>query len=155
MKSTDRIIYRNLGLTLLEILITCSVIAIIAAIAISNYSNARYKVQISKAIGDIRAIEASVNGYRYSFDVYPPSLAQVGMDQLRDPWGNDYVYQPITGDPKQKVRKDRNLHPINTDFDLYSRGRDGATNYALTAKASQDDIIRAQNGAFVDLASKK
>jgi general secretion pathway protein G len=51
------------------------------------------------------------------------------------------------------VRKDRNTHPINTDFDLYSKGRDGKTNYPLTAEASQDDIIRANNGGYLGLAS--
>lgn len=52
-----------------------------------------------------------------------------------------------------QARKDRNLVPINSDFDLYSVGRDGQTAPALTAKVSQDDIVRANNGGFVGLAS--
>ncbi len=51
-------------------------------------------------------------------------------------------------------RKDRFLHPINSDYDLYSMGKDGRTTEALTAKMSHDDIIRANDGGFVGLASQ-
>ena len=53
-----------------------------------------------------------------------------------------------------QARKDRFLVPINSDFDLYSMGADGASVPALTAKASRDDIVRAADGAFVGLASQ-
>jgi general secretion pathway protein G len=102
---------------------------------------------------DIQNISQMVLESFYVNKSFPASLADVGLDKLRDPWGNAYEYWPITGDTNQKVRKDRNLHPINTDFDLYSKGQDGSTNYPLTASASQDDIIRANNGAFFGLAS--
>lgn len=52
-----------------------------------------------------------------------------------------------------QARKDRNLVPINSDFDLYSMGRDGQSAPPLTAKVSRDDIVRANNGGFVGLAS--
>ncbi len=47
------------------------------------------------------------------------------------------------------MRKDRFLVPINTDFDLYSMGRDGKSTPPLTAAASRDDIIRANGGAYI------
>ena len=37
---------------------------------------------------------------------------------------------------------------INSFFDLYSMGKDGQSVTPLTAKASQDDIIWANDGAF-------
>ena len=46
-------------------------------------------------------------------------------------------------------RKDKNLNPLNTDYDLYSVGKEGATASALTAKSSRDDIVRANDGAFI------
>jgi general secretion pathway protein G len=49
-------------------------------------------------------------------------------------------------------RKDRFLVPINSDYDLYSMGPDGASTPPLTAKASHDDIIRASDGAYVGVA---
>jgi general secretion pathway protein G len=53
-----------------------------------------------------------------------------------------------------KWRKDRFLVPLNYDFDLYSVGEDGQTSAPLTADISYDDIVRANNGRFIDLASK-
>ncbi len=52
-----------------------------------------------------------------------------------------------------KPRKDHFLHPINSDFDIYSMGRDGDTVAPLTAKKSHDDIIRANDGGFYGLAA--
>jgi general secretion pathway protein G len=51
-------------------------------------------------------------------------------------------------------RKDRFLVPLNTDFDLYSVGRDGESVPPLSAAKSRDDVVRAANGAFIGLASK-
>jgi general secretion pathway protein G len=39
--------------------------------------------------------------------------------------------------------------PINTDYDLYSMGKDGKSQPPLTAKDSRDDIIRANDGAYI------
>jgi general secretion pathway protein G len=56
-------------------------------------------------------------------------------------------------DDKGKPRKDHALHPINSDYDLYSGGKDGKSTASLTAKISQNDIIRANNGGYVGLVS--
>jgi len=53
-----------------------------------------------------------------------------------------------------KPRKDRFLHPINSDYDLYSMGKDGESVEPLTAKKSHDDVIRANDGGFVGLAAE-
>lgn len=58
------------------------------------------------------------------------------------------------GGPPLHPRKDRFLVPINSDFDLYSMGKDRETVAPLTAKKSHDDIVRANDGAFVGLASE-
>jgi general secretion pathway protein G len=38
---------------------------------------------------------------------------------------------------------------VNTDFDLYSKGKDGKSKIPFTAKASRDDIVRANNGRYI------
>ena len=48
--------------------------------------------------------------------------------------------------------KDKSLHPLNSDYDLYSMGKDGASTGPLTAKASRDDVVRANDGRFIGLA---
>ncbi len=60
---------------------------------------------------------------------------------------------PNSGPPAQP-RKDRFLVPINSDFDLYSMGKDRESVAPLTAKKSHDDVVRANDGAFVGLASE-
>ncbi|HNP83287.1 MAG TPA: prepilin-type N-terminal cleavage/methylation domain-containing protein [Nitrospira sp.] len=67
----------------------------------------------------------------------------------------DSAYAAQGGDgnaSKGKPRKDRFLHPINSDYDLYSMGKDGESVEPLTAKKSHDDVIRANDGGFVGLA---
>ncbi|MCK5349609.1 MAG: prepilin-type cleavage/methylation domain-containing protein, partial [Desulfobacula sp.] len=80
---------------------------------------------------------------------FPLNLAQIGLDTLRDPWGNPYQYLPVQGAKIGKLRKDHALVPVNTDFDLYSVGPDGKSLGPFTAKASRDDIVRANNGQYV------
>ena len=50
------------------------------------------------------------------------------------------------------IRKDHNLHPLNTEFDLYSVGKDGSSSAPLTAANSLDDIVWARDGSFVGRA---
>jgi len=141
------------GFTVLEAMIALAIVGILAAIAIPNFLSQREKAKITIAIKDIKQIAQKVLDFYDEKKVFPVTLADVGLDELRDPWGRAYEYWPITGNLHQKVRKDRNTHPINTDFDLCSKGSDGKTNYPLTANDSQDDIIRANNGGFIGLAS--
>ncbi len=153
-RPVERKVHRMGGLTLVELVIVAFIVSTLAGIAYIAHDHYVYKGQISQAIADIRAIEARLFSYYADNGIFPPTLADVGEGGRKDPWNGLYEYWPITGDPKQEVRKDRNLHPLNTDFDLGSRGKDRATSLGLTAKASHDDIIRANNGAFAGLASK-
>ena len=71
-----------------------------------------------------------------------------------DPWDQPYVYFDIAtaGPGNVNFRKDKNLNPLNTDFDLYSSGKDGESKRPLNAKASREDIVQVNNGAFIGLA---
>ena len=53
-----------------------------------------------------------------------------------------------------KMRRDRFLKPLNSDYDLYSVGKDGESKRNLDARKSWDDVIRAVNGLYVGLASE-
>ena len=142
------------GLTLVELIIVVFIIGTLAAMGHLIYRDFHYKGQISQTVADISQISGRLYTYFSQNAAFPPTLVEIGENNRIDPWGNPYDYWPITGDKNQQVRKDRNLHPLSTDFDLYSRGRDGATSLPLTAKASQDDVIRANDGKYIGLASK-
>ena len=49
--------------------------------------------------------------------------------------------------------KRKNLAPLNSDYDLYSMGKDGASQSSLMAKVSRDDVVRALDGRFMGRAS--
>jgi general secretion pathway protein G len=140
------------GLTLIELLIVIAVIATLATIALLLYYNFSYQAQIARAVADIANISSEIQTFHMMNEQLPTSLAQINRSTFLDPWGRPYEYLDLTlgvGQP----RKDGALHPINSDFDLYSKGRDGVSSAPLTASASRDDIIRANDGQFIGLAS--
>jgi general secretion pathway protein G len=51
-------------------------------------------------------------------------------------------------------RKDQFLVPLNTDYDLYSRGKNGLSQSSIASAVSLDDVVRANDGAFLGLAAK-
>ena len=68
----------------------------------------------------------------------PDSLAEVKLSGKADPWGRPYEYLRLEGNKTPgingKRRRDKNANPVNSDFDLYSMGRDGKTTAQFTAK---------------------
>jgi len=83
----------------------------------------------------------------------PPSLAAIDESGKRDPWGSPYQYTNLETAGIAKARKNKNLVPINSDFDLWSNGKDGLSKLPLTTKVSRDDVILANDGRFIGLAS--
>jgi general secretion pathway protein G len=139
--------------TLIELMIVLSIIGILSALALPSYMDYIDKVEGNQAVQDIARIGKALDSYYFDNGSYPDSLAELGMDDWLDPWGNPYQYLNIANTKgKGKLRKDRNLVPINSDFDLYSMGPDGRSVGPLTAKHSRDDIIRAGNGSFIGVA---
>ncbi|MCB9870239.1 MAG: prepilin-type N-terminal cleavage/methylation domain-containing protein [Planctomycetes bacterium] len=217
------------GFTLLEMLITIAILAVVAAIGIPYYRSSLTTSRITRAREELRVIAEAIDVFRTkdSTVVLPATLADVGYGGKLDPWGHPYLYLnfeagtgngmqyaldhglvdpalasggggggggalsavtggaatvalnaadklqlqslgiavPLDADSQwlssaQSVltnraaatasvkRKDKFLFPINSDYDLFSLGPNGTTRPELTDKASLDDVIRANNGAF-------
>ena len=144
------------GFTIIELLVAVAVFAALAAIAVPSYQDYRYKALVAQAKSDIKDLDVLITRYYADNMQFPDSLADIGKAGMLDPWKNPYQYlrlSPLDPPKTGKVRKDKNLVPINADYDLYSKGQDGASVAPLTAKASRDDIVRGSNGRFVGLAS--
>lgn len=129
------------------------ILGTLIAAAVPSYTRALNNARVAKAIGDIRAIEKDIAAYEVANNEPPPSLAGIGRAGFPDPWGHPYEYLNFKGlQGAGAMRKDKFLVPLNSTYDLYSRGSDGDTKPPLNAAASRDDIIRANDGGFVGLA---
>lgn len=138
------------GVTLIELIVAFAIVGILATMALPAYDNLKVKAQNVRAMEEIRGIEKVVNAYTSdNGGSLPPTLADVRMDQLKDPWGNGYVYHrqgtafPADEPDYTSARAIIPGTPINDDFDLFSKGRDGRTDPDITNDRSSDDIIRA------------
>lgn len=140
------------GFTLIELMIVAAILGALAALAIPNLQRVVERARIVKAIGDITAIQQAAQEYALDNNAYPPSLSDIGYASMLDPWGRPYRYLRVQGASVGQLRKDRFLVPVNSDFDLYSMGPDGASVPAFTAAVSRDDIVRANDGGYVGLA---
>jgi len=146
---------RERAFTLIELLLAAAIVGTLSAIGVPTYNGYIGNARNSSAAVDIQKIESGIIGFQAENGTFPNSLAQVGFANASDPWGRPYQYLNLGPNPKQTPghRKDKSQNPLNSDFDLYSMGKDGKSEQPLTAKASHDDIVRANNGAFVGLAS--
>ena len=149
---------RSAGFTLIELVIVAGLIGTLSMIIVPRLLGYSQRNKDQQAIVDITKMSAEIAVYIMDYTVPPDSLADVGYDNLRDPWGNPYEYLKIidSSDPSigGKQRKDHSLVPVNSDYDLYSRGADGLTGAPFTDRKSRDDIVRASNGAFIGPVSE-
>ena len=157
---------RQCGFTIFELLIALVVSSILASFAIAVYGSSEpncdnpnakqgplMRGKIAKVHGDIGEIHLAASRFELSENRYPANLAEIGLDTLRDPWGNPYQYLVVLGlNSKGPVRKDHNLHPVNSGYDVYSMGPDGATATPFTSTLGKDDIVMANDGDYFGLA---
>ena len=148
------VIGRPNGIGLLDLMITLVVFSLFAALAVPAYDQFINRAKVNRAIGDISALSIELDRFTVNNnDRLPATLDELPMEVPLDPWGNEYQYLNIraTGSGNGGLRKDGNLNPLNSDFDLYSMGADGESAGPLSASKSRDDIVRANNGAFIGL----
>ncbi len=140
------------GFGLLDLLLTVVIAALLTSLAVPAYDRYADRARAARAMGDIASLSLKLEEFRLNTnDRLPEALDELPVEIPLDPWGRGYQYLNIitAGPGKGGLRKDGKLNPLNTDFDLYSMGKDGESKGPLSAKASQDDIVRANNGAFI------
>jgi general secretion pathway protein G len=142
------------GFTLVELMLAVGVAATLAAIAIPSYTGYLEKMKVSQAIANIKEIEVMLERFKSNNSRLPATLEELPGTVPEDPWKRPYEYLNIeTSKGKGKLRKDHKENPLNTDFDLYSTGKNGESKTQIDNKDSRDDIIRARNGGYVGLAA--
>ena len=115
-------------------MIAVAIIGTLASIAIPNYTSYIERSNITKIITEFKVIETAAYAFQADNNRLPDTLTEAGLGNPVDPWGNPYVYYRMDNVPKGvKIRKDKSLHPVNTDFELYSIGADGKSVAPFTA----------------------
>ena len=141
--------------TLLELMMSVTVVALLLTIGLPTYRAIVKRQYIEQCVRDLVTIAGELEKYRTLHFELPDDLDELAGVPRIDPWGFDYRFLNFQSDLKGikgKIRKDHNLHPLNSEFDLYSIGPDGASVAPLTARASRDDVIWARDGSFVGVA---
>ncbi len=142
------------GFTLLELMVAVVLVGILVVTAVSAYSGVVERARAARAIGALGEIHIAIQKFLLVENRgYPANLAEVGLDNLIDPWGNPYQYLVVEGlGNNGAVRKDKNLVPVNRQYDVYSMGKDGVTASPFTSTLGRDDIVLAGDGSYFGLA---
>ena len=132
------------------------VIAVLTTLAMGQFSKYIDRSKSEAAKAEIAIMSVEMERYRNRNDnALPDSLADIGRGAFLDPWQRPYHYTKLQGvKGKGSARKDHKLNPINSDFDLFSAGKNGVYKPQISQKDSLDDIIRARDGSFIGLASE-
>jgi general secretion pathway protein G len=147
---------RSGGFTLVELAIVVAILGILGALTLAQYLTYIERVRVARAVIELKDISSRLDPIVFEGGRLPNSLAAIGLGGRNDPWGRPYVYLKIQGNPLgvPASRKDQFLVPLNTDYDVYSKGKDGQTRTQITHPLSLDDVIRGNNGGFLGLAAK-
>ena len=154
------------GLTFLELLIAIVILSILSTMAVAKYGAATpncdspdarqgplMRAKIGQVTGDIGKIHMAVSSFELNNRRYPDSLAEAGVGDMLDPWGNPYRYLVVFArNDVGPVRKDHNLKPVNSGYDHYSMGPDGVTASPFTSTGGKDDIVMANDGDYFGVA---
>ncbi|MSM40221.1 MAG: prepilin-type N-terminal cleavage/methylation domain-containing protein [Geobacter sp.] len=138
----------NRGFTLIELIVVTAILGVLALMAIPAYNSYVNSSKIARAEGDIRTMENDITAYLVDRGTLPDNLNDIGRGTLRDPWGNPYEYYNFAVGGKTPLQ-DLGLHDLNSEFDLYSKGPDGASAADYSDPSSADDIVRSGDGGYV------
>ena len=135
-----------------DVLVVLATALVVGSFAIPAFNGYLARSRVSRAVSDIGTMSLKLHQWQRSGNALPRTLAEAGIATV-DPWGRPYVYLRAADASRSQLRKDGELVPLNTDFDLYSLGPDGVSALALPAAPSRDDVVRAANGAFIGIAA--
>jgi general secretion pathway protein G len=144
-----------LAFTLVETMIVLMIIAVVLWVSVPAYQGYVERARVLETVATVGEMSKGIRKYEMTKGALPDSLADAGYGNDVDPWGRSYEYFNLrTAKGNGQARKDKKLAPLNSDFDLYSVGRDGVTAASLGNKASRDDIVRARDGGFIGTAEE-
>jgi general secretion pathway protein G len=142
------------GFSLVELVLVLAIVGVVLGFGIPLYLGHVDRTRLLEATVQLGELSKAVKAWERTNGALPATLAAAGL-QKNDPWGRPYEYfnlRAVSGNGQ--ARKDKKLAPLNSDFDLYSVGKDGETQQNLGHARSRDDVVRARDGAFIGTAEE-
>ena len=109
------------------------------------------RARVARAVSDIGTLSLQLYRWQQDTNALPASLAEAGLSG-DDPWGRPYVYVRAADAGRAQLRKDGERVAAEHRFRSLQRGARRRVGAALPAAPSQDDVVRAADGAYIGLA---
>jgi general secretion pathway protein G len=148
---------------MVELIVVIGVLAVLTIIGMGVYSHFIDKAKNTRAIAEIRGLEKEILEFWHTNDRLPDNLSELDRAVMLDPWKTPYQYINFdtAPDSEEKRRTKGNKgkgkgagDPLNSDYDLFSMGKDKTSAPVLTDDSSKDDIVRADDGSYTGLVSE-
>jgi general secretion pathway protein G len=136
------------GFTLAETLLLTALLALGADAILARTAAQLERSRLEQARRETGQIQAAIRAYRDLHHELPAALTDLDPPVPLDPWGRPYEYMnfDVSGFVGQRTFDGR---PVNSEFDLYSKGPDGQSDANLRSEVGSDDIIVARDGAYI------
>jgi general secretion pathway protein G len=142
------------GFTLVELLVTMSIIGVLAAIGLGSFNTAQVRGRDAQRKSDLKQISHALELYYSDHGVYPSAdLIRANVEFTdgktvyfkkipADPSpGRNYIYRQVPSDPNKKFQlfaklentEDKDLLTVGTDIIDISCGSSGSCNYSVTS----------------------
>ncbi len=131
------------GFTLVELIVVAAILGILISVVTPLMYSALQAARVAACKADIRTIEKAVATVVAEMNALPASLNDINLGTQLDPWHRPFEYSTTP------LIEDDALNKLNTDYDLYSKGADGASDPAGGNPVNLDDIVRAHEGSYV------
>jgi general secretion pathway protein G len=141
----------NKGFTLVELLMVVAIIGVLATLSIPLFTSYINKTKNAKAMTEIRNLSTEISSYNLDRGSFPEALTDLRPGPFNDPWLRGYEYINIANHPGTELMDKPNFFALNKDYDLFSKGADGDFVRTGGNPLNLDDIVRANDGAFIGL----
>lgn len=138
----------HFGYTLVELVVVSAILVVLVAMAYPALSGYLRTTKNSACVSNLGTIDKAITAYIIDKNALPASLDDVGLGGMLDPWKRKFVYQIIVV-PGSGLKDTVANQPLNTDYDLYSKGEDGASTLPGDNPNDLDDIVRSNDGSYI------